>query len=69
MAHNAHFFVTDAPTPTLEVRDDRGAALTELELSPNTVTDPDTELRAVGWSRSADWTTTSDGWTAPVVPV
>ena len=66
--HNAHFAVAGVPTPTLEVRDARGAAITELEIAVNTVTDPDTELRAAGWSRSADWSTTRDGWIAPVVP-
>ncbi|CAM02556.1 hypothetical protein SACE_3281 [Saccharopolyspora erythraea NRRL 2338] len=55
----------------VSVRDDRGAEVTELAL-PETVTTPDQaeeELRAAGWARSAQWSTTDDGWTAPVVAV
>lgn len=69
MVHNAHFSVEGSRIPTIKVRDDRGAAITELELPSNTITDPDAELRDAGWSRSADWSTTSDGWVAPVAPV
>jgi hypothetical protein len=71
MANSAHFISagTGRP-PVITVRDDRGAPITELEL-PDTVFEPgqaDDELRAAGWSRSADWATADDGWIAPVVP-
>ncbi|SDO95388.1 hypothetical protein SAMN04487905_101232 [Actinopolyspora xinjiangensis] len=71
MANTAHFITTgDNGNPMVTVRDDRGAEVTELELPP-TASEPqrvDDELLAAGWSRSADWTTASDGWVAPVVP-
>jgi hypothetical protein len=69
MANNAHFI--NAPQePTIVIRDDRGASVVELELPVN-VREPasvDDELRAAGWTRTAEWTTTDDGWIAPVVP-
>ncbi|GAA0514475.1 hypothetical protein A8924_3674 [Saccharopolyspora erythraea NRRL 2338] len=72
MVHNAHFMPARRGTePMVSVRDDRGAEVTELAL-PETVTTPDQaeeELRAAGWARSAQWSTTDDGWTAPVVAV
>lgn len=70
MANNAHFINTTPGTPTIVVRDDRGASIVELELQ-NSVAESgqaDDELRAAGWTRSADWTTADDGWVAPVVP-
>ena len=70
MVHNAHFVTAQASNaPVIIVRDDRGAAVTELEL-PAGKTQPeqaDEELRAAGWNRSADWTPADDGWVAPVV--
>lgn len=73
MANNAHFITAKGDAkPRVVVRDDRGAAITELEL-PESVTKPDEvdeELRAAGWSRSSSvqWTEADDGWVAPVVP-
>ncbi len=71
MANNAHFITAGTRrAPMITVRDDRGAPITELEL-PAAISEPgeaDSELRAAGWSRSADWTTANDGWVAPVVP-
>ncbi|PRW64189.1 hypothetical protein [Actinopolyspora mortivallis] len=70
MVNTAHFRLGDtAANPSVIVRDDRGAEVVELEL-PATIGEPveaDEELRAAGWNRSADWTTTDDGWVAPVV--
>lgn len=72
MANNAHFLTAKGgANPRLIVRDDRGAAVTELEL-PQSVTKPDQadeELRAAGWTRSSsvEWTAADDGWVAPVV--
>lgn len=69
MANNAHLINTSPGNPTIEVRDDRGAPVVELELpEQNSPEEIDEELRAAGWSRSAGWTTASDGWVAPVVP-
>lgn len=69
MANNAHLINTTRGNPTIEVRDDRGAPIIEVELpEQNSPEQIDEELRAAGWSRSADWATASDGWVAPVVP-
>lgn len=71
MVNSAHFISAGTGRgPVITVRDDRGAPITELEL-PASVSEPgqaDTELRAAGWSRSADWAAADDGWIAPVVP-
>lgn len=70
MANNAHFIRSRTRGgPTIIVRDDRGSPITELEL-PASMSEPaqaDDELLAAGWSRSADWSATDDGWFAPVV--
>lgn len=70
MVNNAHLIRSPARGgPALIVRDDRGSPITELEL-PASVSEPaqaDEELLAAGWSRSADWSATNDGWFAPVV--
>lgn len=70
MANTAHFRLGDeVAAPSVIVRDDRGAEIIELAL-PKTASEPlhaDDELLAAGWNRSADWTTTDDGWVAPVV--
>jgi hypothetical protein len=70
MANNAHFINASQGSPTIVVRDDRGASVVELEL-PATMRDTapvDDELRAAGWTRTAEWSTADDGWIAPVVP-
>lgn len=73
MANNAHFITASGrANPRLVVRDDRGAAVTELEL-PQSITVPEQaedELRAAGWTRSDSvaWTEADDGWVAPVMP-
>ncbi|GAB3282560.1 hypothetical protein [Parasphingorhabdus pacifica] len=69
MAHTAHVLSAGKDQgPVIVVRDDRGATVTELQLPANEeATAADDELRAAGWERSADWSTASDGWLAPVV--
>lgn len=71
MANSAHFVTSAADrTPLITVRDDRGATVTELEV-PTEVSElvqVDNRLRSIGWTRNAEWTTTDEGWTAPVVP-
>ncbi len=73
MANNAHFIVAaKGNAPKLIVRDDRGAAVVELDLPPS-VDEPgqaDEHLRSAGWTRSGSvvWTKADDGWVAPVVP-
>lgn len=71
MANTAHYISASATkAPVITVRDDRGAEIVELEL-PSSISDPgeaEGELREAGWTRSAEWTTTDDGWVAPVVP-
>lgn len=72
MANTAHYIQggTDE-TDMLTVRDDRGAEVIELEL-PSSISEPsqaEEELRDAGWTPSAAWTSTDDGWVAPVEPV
>ncbi len=69
MANNAHFVNTGQGTPTIVVRDDRGASIVELDLQNHVAEtgQADDELKQAGWVRSADWTTADDGWVAPVV--
>lgn len=69
MANNVHFIHAANGRSTLIVRDDRGSPVKTLELPSDAAEDQaDAELQAVGWTRSADWTTADDGWAAPVVP-
>ena len=69
MANNAHFINATNGHPTIVVRDDRGASITELELQNAVAAEgqADDELQIAGWVRSADWTEADDGWVAPVV--
>ncbi|MBA8825919.1 hypothetical protein FHX42_003285 [Saccharopolyspora lacisalsi] len=71
MANTAHYIAASAEhAPVITVRDDRGAEIVELQL-PHSTTEPgqaEEELRAAGWTRSAEWTTANDGWVAPVMP-
>ena len=69
MANNAHF-KTSGTTPFVIVRDDRGSPITNRELpaGQHRPEHADEQLRAAGWTRSADWTTADDGYLAPVVP-
>lgn len=71
MANTAHYIVgSTTQAPVITVRDDRGAEIIELEL-PHSTTEPgqaEDELREAGWTPSAAWTTSDDGWVAPVVP-
>jgi len=70
MVDTAHFRTSRSDGgPSITVRDDRGNPGRVLDL-PETITElaqADGELRAAGFVRSADWTETDDGWTAPVV--
>lgn len=71
MARTAHYRAAGTDSaPMITVRDDRGIPDRELELPPaiENPNDADGELRAAGFSRSADWTQVDDGWVAPVVP-
>jgi hypothetical protein len=70
MVNSAHFITAGARR--IVVRDDRGTAVTEVDL-PASVTSPahaDEELHAAGWRRSGDtaWTEADDGWVVPVEP-
>jgi hypothetical protein len=51
------------------VQDDRGIPATTLALpgEPAAPQDTDGELAAAGWTRTADWTETAEGWQAPVL--
>jgi hypothetical protein len=51
------------------VQDDRGIPATTLALpaEPTAPQDTDGELAAAGWTRTADWTETAEGWQAPVL--
>lgn len=70
MADTAHFRASRSGSgPAITVQDDRGHPIRVLDL-PDSMTETsqaDDELRAAGYTRSADWTETADGWTAPVV--
>ncbi|QIZ38085.1 hypothetical protein [Saccharopolyspora sp. ASAGF58] len=70
MTNTAHFkAVGDETSPVVIIRDDRGGAVTELQL-PGAASEPeqaDSALRSAGWSRSSEWTMADDGWVAPVV--
>lgn len=71
MTYDVHFIAASSGQPPLmNVRDDRGIPVTELELPPS-MSGPqevDDELRKAGWLRTADWTTSDDGWIAQVEP-
>lgn len=71
MVDTAHFRASRSGNgPTITVRDDRGNPGRVLDL-PESMTEPsqaDAELQAAGFTRSAGWTETDDGWAAPVVP-
>lgn len=70
MTNTAHFTTPeDERIATLVVYDERGTPIVEREL-PSSVTEPEEvedDLKAAGCVRTADWTDTDDGWTAPVV--
>lgn len=68
MVYTAHVHARD-PRPRITIADDRGMPAAELPL-PDGVDSPqdvEGELSNNGWTVSASWTTTPDGWEAPVV--
>lgn len=68
MAHSAHLVTTGAtPYPMVTIRDDAGATVTEWPADPELeLSTIDGQLRSAGWARSDEWTTSDEGWTAPV---
>lgn len=66
MVYQAHVHREPA---RLLVLDDRGTPTTRLDLpgSPTGPDEADEPLSAAGWTRTAEWSTTQDGWQAPVV--
>lgn len=67
--HTAQFRPARSGQPArVTIVDDRGVPTLELEL-PTSVTTPtsaEANLAETGWNVTATWTTTADGWTAPV---
>lgn len=67
--HTAHFRPARSGAPAgVTIRDDRGVPTLELEReeSVTTPTGAETQLSEAGWTVTASWTATDDGWTAPV---
>ncbi|MQA15157.1 MAG: hypothetical protein GEV09_13590 [Pseudonocardiaceae bacterium] len=67
--HTAHFRPTRSQQPAeVTILDDRGVPTVELELPTDVGTAGDAErhLSDAGWTVTASWTATDDGWTAPV---
>lgn len=68
MVYTAHVHAQE-PEPHVTIADDRGIPALELPLAGRVESPDDVvqELRSNGWSITAAWTTTPDGWQAPVV--
>ncbi|RCW45717.1 hypothetical protein DFQ14_10218 [Halopolyspora algeriensis] len=71
MANTAHLLTAGAGQEIrIVVRDDRGTSVADRELFPaSELSRADSQLRAAGWNRSAEWIAAKDGWIAPVIPV
>jgi hypothetical protein len=65
----AHIAQVQRAKARVIIQDDRGIPATTLALpaEPAEPQDTDGELTAAGWSRTADWTETAEGWQAPVL--
>lgn len=66
MAYIAHIH-DQIPHTRITITDDRGVPASELSLPATDLGDLETLLSEHGWQITADWTTTSDGWRAPVI--
>lgn len=53
----------------LQVLDDRGIPAVAMDLPESAAgpQDADAHLAGAGWSRTADWSETDEGWQAPVL--